>query len=318
MIDERGLGRGSINVTSLGFGGGPIGWDTTKDAETAAAATLEAAWDAGIRYFDTAPFYGHGNSERRVGAFLSRRPRDSFVLSTKVGRLIKDGQPIYDYSRDGTLRSLEDSLRRLGLERIDILLVHDIDRYTHGAEQPARLREALEGALPALAELKAEGVIRSFGLGVNEWQVCDEVVTHMPLDGILLAGRYSLLEQGARAFLDRAAREGVGIIVGGPYNSGILATGAREGALYDYRPAPPEVLARVRRIEAVLARHKVPLPAAALHYPLRHKAVSAVIPGMIGKPQVLETAELFARPIPASAWNDLAEIGIPHAAEGER
>jgi D-threo-aldose 1-dehydrogenase len=297
-------------VTGLGFGGGPIGWDTTQDAVDGAEATLSAAWEAKIRYFDTAPFYGHGQSERHIGAFLAGHPRAGFVLSTKVGRLIVGGKPVYDYSRDGTLRSVDASLARLGLDRIDLLLVHDIDTYTHGADQPARLREALAGALPALADLKAQGVIGGFGLGVNEWRVCADVAAVMPLDVILLAGRYTLLEQGARGFLDEAARRGIGIILGGPYNSGILATGARKGALYDYKPAPPAVLDRVAGIEALLNRYGIPLAAAALQFPLRHPAVATVIPGLLGPEQVAKTRALFAHPIPEAVWADLAATGL--------
>ena len=317
MIRSQVLGRGPVSVTGLGFGGGPTGWDTTPDAEGKAQATLATSWDAGIRYFDTAPFYGHGQSERRIGSFLASLPREDFVLSTKVGRLILGGKPVYDYTRDGTLRSVDASLARLGLDRIDLLLVHDIDTYTHGADQPARLREALAGALPALADLKAQGVIRSFGLGVNEWRVCADVAAVMPLDAILLAGRYTLLEQGARGFLDEAARRGIGIILGGPYNSGILATGAREGALYDYKPAPPAVLERVAGIEALLKRYCVPLAAAALQFPLRHPAVATVIPGLLGPEQVAQTRALFAHPIPEPVWADLAAAGLIANTPGE-
>ena len=318
MIRSQGLGRGPVSVTGLGFGGGPTGWDMTPDAEGRAQATLAASWDAGIRYFDTAPFYGHGRSERRIGSFLASLPRKDFVLSTKVGRLIVGGKPVYDYTRDGTLRSVDASLARLGLDRIDLLLVHDIDTYTHGANQPARLREALAGAFPALADLKAQGVIRGFGLGVNEWQVCADVAAVMPLDAILLAGRYTLLEQGARGFLDEAAGRGIGIILGGPYNSGILATGAREGALYDYKLAPPDVLERVARIEALLKCHGVPLAAAALQFPLRHRAVATVIPGLLGPEQVAQTHAVFTHPIPEAVWTDLVAAGLIAIIPGER
>ena len=310
MIELRRLGHSAIRTTTLGFGSGPLGWADDADTDETAAATLATAWGAGIRYVDTAPFYGHGKSERRVGAFLSGRTREDFLLSTKVGRLIRGGRPVYDYSRDGALRSIEESLGRLGLSRIDIVLVHDIDRYTHGPDQPARMREALEGALPALAELKAQCVIGAFGLGVNEWQVCADVAARLPIDAVLLAGRYTLLEQGARGFLDHAHAAGIGIILGGPYNSGILASGAREGALYDYRPAPPEILERTRRIERVLAHHGVALQAAALRFPLLHPAVATVIPGLLGAAEVHRTIEAFAVDIPQGCWNDLAHEGL--------
>lgn len=310
MIEHRRLGRSDIHTSTLGFGGGPLGWADGAHADAAAAATLIAAWNAGLRYMDTAPFYGHGQSERRIGAFLATRSRDEFVLSTKVGRLIREGRPVYDYSRDGALRSVEESLGRLGLGRIDILLVHDIDRYTHAADQPARMREALEGALPALAEMKAQGTIRGYGLGVNEWQVCADVAAHMPIDVVLLAGRYTLLEQGARGFLDQAHAAGIGVILGGPYNSGILATGAREGAFYDYRPAPKEILERTERIERVLARHGIALQAAALHFPLHHPAVATVIPGLFGEREVQRTVEAFSVRIPAECLDDLVHEGL--------
>lgn len=295
---------------ALGFGGGPIGWCSDPGSERRVIETLDAAWDGGVRYFDTAPFYGHGASERRIGSYLGAKDRAAFVLSSKVGRLIMNGAPVFDYSRDGALRSIEESLGRLGLSRIDIVLVHDIDRYTHGPDQPARMREALEGALPALAELKAQGVIGAFGLGVNEWQVCADVAARLPIDAVLLAGRYTLLEQGARGFLDHAHAAGIGIILGGPYNSGILASGAREGALYDYRPAPPEILERTRQIERVLARHGVALQAAALRFPLLHPAVATVIPGLLGAAEVHRTIEAFAVDIPQGCWNDLAHEGL--------
>ena len=225
MIDRRQIGRSGVVVTALGFGGGPLGRLAT---DTEAQATLEQAWEAGIRYFDTAPLYGHGQSERRLGSFLRHQPRADFAISSKVGRLLGPGSEIvYDYSRDGTLRSLELSLGRLGLDAIDIAYVHDIDRYTHGDDQPRRLAEALDGALPTLLDLRSRGVVRAIGLGVNEWQVARDVAHRLDIDCVLLAGRYTLLEQGAaREFLPLCRERGIGVIIGGPYNSGILATGA--------------------------------------------------------------------------------------------
>lgn len=315
-IGTRRLGRTSLHLTTLGFGGGPIGWRDDAGAAADAAATLSRAWDAGIRYFDTAPFYGFGRSERRVGAFLGGKHREEFLLSSKVGRLVRDTGPasdpiVFDYSRDGALRSHEESLQRLGLDRIDIVLIHDIDRWTHGAEQPRRLAQALDGAYPALADLKSRGAVGAIGLGVNEWETCRIFAERAPVDCFLLAGRYTLLEQdGAAEFLSFCAEQGIGIIIGGPFNSGILATGAIPGALYNYKPAPAAVLERVARIEASCSAYRVPLAAAALAYPLRHPSVATVIPGA-GRPG--ELAEIVAwadSKVPPALWGRLAEDGL--------
>ena len=242
-----------------------------------------------MRYFDTAPHYGNGLSEHRLGAALRDRPRQSFVLSTKVGRLLVpdadasrsqygyvDVLPFtqrWDYSFDATLRSVEDSLQRLGLARIDLVYIHDISRHPHGAAYPERFREAMEGA-STLAKLKAEGTIAGYGLGVNEWQVCVEALAHADLDIMLLAGRYTLADQSALAtFLPLCVRRNVRVVIGGPFNSGILASGARpdDGSrpYFNYAPAPPEIVTRVAGIEAVCVSHGVPLKAAALQFPLR-------------------------------------------------
>jgi len=315
-ISTRRLGRTCLEVTTLGFGGGPIGWRDNRGAAADAATTLAHAWEAGLRYFDTAPFYGFGRSERRVGAFLGSRRRDDFVLSTKVGRLVRDTGPasdpvVYDYSGDGALRSHDESLRRLGLERIDILLIHDIDCWTHGAEQPRRFAEALDGAYRALADLKAEGAIGAIGLGVNEWETCRAFAERVPVDCFLLAGRHTLLEQGGAAeFLPFCAERGIGIIIGGPFNSGILASGAVAGARYDYKPAPDAILKRVARIEAACAAYGVPLAAAALAYPLRHPAVTTIIPGADGPDELSEIVGWAGTTIPPGLWERLAADGL--------
>ena len=255
-----------------------------RSTDEAAADTVAAAWEAGIRYFDVAPLYGHGRSETRLGRGLAEKPRAEFVLSTKVGRLLRppaspnferhgfidtpDVEVVYDYSRDGALRSLEESLARLGLERADIVLIHDVDRWTHGDRQPQVFREALDGAYRALADLKAAGVVRAIGIGVNEWQVCRDFALRAPIDCVLLAGRYTLLEQeAAHEFLPLCVERGIGVIVGGPFNSGILATGPAAGAQYNYAPAPPAVLERVARIKGVVEAHGVSLPAAGAGVP---------------------------------------------------
>jgi D-threo-aldose 1-dehydrogenase len=309
MLGRRRLGRGDVDLTVLGYGGGALG---RMASDEIADATLSRAWDVGIRYFDTAPLYGVGDSERRLGRFLPGKPRGEFVLSTKVGRLLGPaGEIIYDYSRDGALRSLELSLGRLGLDRIDIVLVHDIDAYTHGAGQPERMAQALAGALPALGELREQKVIRAVGLGVNEWQVCRDVAQRFDLDCVLLAGRYTLLEQGAAAeFLPLCRERGIGVIIGGPLNSGILATGAAGAGTYNYKPPPAAVAERVGRLEAALARHGVPLTTAALQYPLGEPSVASIIPGMASPTEVDADLAHLQAPIPAAAWDDLRQAGL--------
>lgn len=318
-LRKRALGSTNLELTTLGFGGGPVGWRDTPNVEREAADLLGTAWAAGIRYYDTAPFYGYGNSERRTGKFLATQPRDSFVLSTKVGRLIRpkfDGdkspeQVVFDYSRDGAMRSFEESLNRLGLDQVDIMLIHDIDRYTQKDMQPQRFMEAVDGAYRALADLKAQGLIKAIGLGVNEWQVCRDFARAVPTDCFLLAGRHTLLEQQAQEeFLPEAVERGIGIIIGGPYNSGVLASGAVPGALYDYEPAPGWVLDRVRRIETVCARFGIALPAAALAFPLKHAAVATVIPGTATAEELGKTLAFATADIPASLWQALADEGL--------
>ena len=291
-------GDGGLTFTELGFGSAPLGNLYRAMSEAEAQATLQAAWDGGVRYFDTAPLYGLGLSETRLNSFLRGKPRDEYVLSSKVGRLLRVCPPdkrtgigkffdvpsrreVYDYSHDGVLRSFEASLERLGVDRIDILFVHDVDVYTHGsqAEADRRIAQFMSSGYDALVRLRDEGVIRAFGGGINEWQACQALAERGDFDLFLLAGRYTLLEQEAlESFLPLCEARGIGIVLGGPYNSGILATGPIPGAYYNYDAAPPEILDRVARIAAVCARHRVPLIAAALQFPLRHPSVVSVIP----------------------------------------
>jgi D-threo-aldose 1-dehydrogenase len=323
-------GRPDFLLDRIGFGGAPLGNLFTPIPEPDAIRAVTAAYEAGIRYFDTAPLYGRGRSEHRIGAALRSRPRDSFRISTKVGRLLRPttGRPKddaaytdvpafeveYDYSEDGALRSLEASLERLGMDRVDTLFIHDIDRWTHGDAQPARFQEALTGAYRALRRLRAQGVVSAIGVGVNEWEVCQQAAESGEFDGFLLAGRYTLLEQEALAsFLPLCERRGLFVVIGGPFNSGILATGAVEGATYNYRPAPPEIRARVARIEAVCRRHAVPLAAAALQFPLAHPAVRSVIPGARSADEVRTNLALLRVPIPVALWTDLRESGLLRA-----
>jgi D-threo-aldose 1-dehydrogenase len=314
----------------LGFGGAPLGNLFAPVDEAAAVAAVRRAYETGLRHFDTAPHYGHGLSEHRIGEALRGRPRDSFLLSTKVGRLLFPDPSApeeqfgfagtlpfvqrYDYSADGARRSLEFSLHRLGMARVDIAYVHDCDHDAHGADGPRRFREAMEGALPALARLRAEGIVSAIGLGVNHWETCRDALAHGDIDLFLLAGRYTLLDQSALdELLARCVARGTGIVVGGPYNSGILATGAKPGATFDYKPATAAMLARVAAIEAVCARHRVSLRAAALRFPLAHPAVVAVIPGARTPAEVDDNLALMREPIPGDFWAELKALKLLRA-----
>src|SRR5512135_549595 len=317
------LGKSATKVTRLGIGAAPLGNLYAPVAEDEALAAVHAAFAQHVRYFDTAPLYGHGMSEHRCGEALRRYPRNSFVLSSKVGRLLRPGRDpseawdgyadalpfrtVYDYTYDGAMRSFEDSLQRLGTDRIDILLVHDIDVRTHGVDgQKRRFDEAVSGAFEALRRLRDEGVIGAIGLGVNEVEVCIAVANRVDIDCALLAGRYSLLEQGALdAFLPLCMTRGIGVILGGPFNSGILASGASGETRYDYGPAPPAIVDRVRKIEAVCKRHRVPLAAAALQFPYGHPAVTTVIPGARTRAEVEQNLALLQVAIPADFWHEL-------------
>jgi D-threo-aldose 1-dehydrogenase len=319
---------GSLSLGRVGLGTAPLGNHFARVAEADALATVRRVLELGVRYIDTAPHYGNGVSERRVGEALRGVDRASFLLSTKVGRLLsadptapreQDGfvdlppfRQRYDYSYDGALRSIEDSLQRLGLGHVDIALIHDIDRFTHGPEvQPRRFREAMEGAYPALARLKAAGAVRAIGLGVNDWDVCRDALEHGDFDGFLLAGRYTLIDQSALAeLLPACARRGARVILGGPYNSGILARGAVEGATFDYKPAEAAILARVRAVAAVCARFGVPLPAAALQFPLGHPAIATVLPGARSPAEVEANLRFATHPIPGEFWRALRETGL--------
>ena len=322
-------GDGGIPFTELGFGAAPLGNLFRAISEDQAQAVLAAAWDAGVRYFDTAPLYGLGLSETRLNHFLRGKPRGDYVISTKVGRILevstadkRDGvgkwfdvparRERYDYSHDGVLRSLEHSLERLGLDRVDILYAHDIDIFNHGTEAAmlARLQEFMAGGYRALCRLRDEGVIRAFGAGLNEWEPCDWLMQRGEFDIFLLAGRYTLLEQGAQGFMDRAAAKRVGVVIGGPYNSGILATGPRPGAHYNYGPAPREVMERAGRLQAICQAHGVRLVDAAFRFPLLHPATVSVIPGGQGLAEMDSNIRAAQAEIPAELWQALAAEGL--------
>lgn len=329
MSVADGLGR-------LGFGAAAIGnlYRAIDDAE--AAAVVGAAWASGIRYVDTAPHYGFGLSEKRLGAALAvLDPGGDAIVSTKVGRRLDPVAPgtdlamprqafvspepfesVFDYSHDAVMRSFEASCRRLRRDRIDILYAHDIGAFAHGAAHPARFRQFLDGGYRAMRDLRDQGLVGAIGLGVNEVAVCEAMLAEGDIDIILLAGRYSLLDQSP---LDRllplCVARGVRIVVGGPYNSGILATGVRQGvsALFDYAPAPPAIVERVARIEALCDAFGVRLPAAALQFPLAHPAVATVLPGAATVAQVEDAVALVAQPIPAAFWAALIEAGLLRA-----
>lgn len=318
------LGNGGLRFTELGFGAAPLGNLFKAVTEAEAQAVLEAAWAAGVRYFDTAPLYGLGLSETRLNHFLRGKPRADYLLSTKIGRLLRVTTPeardgldkwidvpsrteVFDYSYDGVMRSLEASMERLGLDRVDVVYAHDLDAFTHGSEAAklARLEAFMTGGYRALVALRDQGVIRAFGAGVNEWEPCDWLMQRGEFDIFLLAGRYTLLEQGALGFMDRAAAKGVGVVIGGAYNSGILATGPRPGAMFNYAPAPEAVLAKAARLQAVCKAHGVRLVDAAFRFPLLHPATVSVIPGGQGVGEMASNIRAASAVLPATLWEEL-------------
>lgn len=323
--EKRVLGKSGVAVTQLGFGSAGLGELFNRVDEATAAATLEAAWEVGIRYFDTAPFYGRGLSEIRVGRVLDNKPRAEFVLSTKVGRwFFPPARPdefdtgfwtgglkfehVHDYSYEGIMRAYEQSQMRLGMNRIDLLIIHDLDFWFHKTEAKvsAHLGELFTSGWRALEELKAHGRIGGIGAGINELGMMPRFLDMVDLDFFLVAMPYTLLHQEPlEAELPLCQSRDVGIVIGGVFQSGILATGAVEGAKYNYADAPPEVMERVRRIEGVCKSHGVSLAAAALQFPLGHPSVASVIPGAIHPDHVQRNVENFRHAIPAALWSDL-------------
>lgn len=319
---RRRVGRTDLTLPTLGFGGAPLGglFDGVSDAQ--AEATLRAAFDAGMSYVDTAPFYGFGKSERRVGDVL--RGRD-YVLSTKAGRLLRPGlpedpaamgwpdplpfHPVYDYGYDGIRRSFEDSLQRLGLDRIDILYVHDIGTVTHGQDNASHWRDLERGGYRALDELRSEGRVSAIGLGVNESAVCLDALGIGSWDVFLLAGRYTLLEQAPLDnLLPACEAAGTSLVIGGPFNSGVLVG----GDTWNYGAVPAEVRTRVAALSAFCNDYGVPLPAAALQFPLAHPAVAAVIPGLRSPAELADTLSWVGHSIPGAFWAALKDGGLVH------
>ncbi|MFB2550148.1 aldo/keto reductase [Ensifer soli] len=319
--------RARIGFASrLGFGASGIGTLYRDVSEDAARAVLREAYAAGLRYFDTAPFYGYGLSELRLGQFLRSVPRDTFTLSTKVGRymVLPYGEavdygnwaaplrlkPVVDYGYAGTMRALEQSANRLGIAAIDLVYIHDVDRFTHGDAYERRFHEAMEGSYRALADLRKAGHVRAIGVGVNESDVATRFVEAGDFDAVMMAGRYTLLDRRAEADLfPAAARKGTEIVVAGVFNSGILASGPdAAAATYDYGAPPPEIVARARRIAALAAEHGVPLQAAAIQFPLRHPQVSAAVLGMSRVGRVAENLAWSSAPIPEAFWQDLDRL----------
>lgn len=322
-IASRRVGKTALSIPTLGFGAAPLGGLFDAVDATTASQTLASAFDNGITYVDTAPFYGFGLSERRVGDIL--RIKD-YVLSTKVGRLLIPGamtdpaamgwpdalpfHPVFDYSYDGIMRSFDASLHRLGLERIDILYVHDIGEVTHGADNTHHFDALAESGYRALEQLRDEGRVQAIGLGVNELQVCVDALEIGNWDAFLLAGRYTLLEQGpVEMLLPKCAALDVSIVVGGPFNSGILVG----GKTWDYGTAPSDILKKVARLQEVCQDFDVPLPAAALQFPLGHKSVASVIPGLRDQSELDATLNWIGVDIPDAFWTALKEQGLLHS-----
>ena len=316
-LETAEIGTTGLRVTRLGLGGAALGGLFTNVSEDAAIQTVERGFELGVRYFDTAPLYGHGKSERFFGQTLPGMPRGDFILSTKVGRVLNPVetaqetdiyvnlppfQPVFDFSRDGVLRSLEESLQRLGLDRVDIALIHDPDDH---------YPQAISEAFPALAELRSQGVVKAIGVGMNQWQTLGRFAQDGDFDCFLLAGRYTLLDQsGLAELLPLCQQKRISIILGGPYNSGILASDLSPGATYFYQEASPAVLERARRLKAACDRHGVPLPAAALQFGLAHPAVAATIPGARSTSEVEQNLEMVAFPVPADLWADMRDEGL--------
>ena len=321
------VGQTSLKLPNLSFGAAPIGNLYKKIDDDDVHTLLHKVWDLGYRYFDTAPFYGFGLSERRIGDFLRTKDKESYILSTKVGRLLEpdsshnpdrnyyiDAMPFrvkYDYSYDGIMKSYEHSIQRLGLEKIDILYMHDIGAVTHSDKHRTLMDIAMSSGYKALDELKRQKLVQAIGLGVNEYEVCEEALEYHDWDCFLLAGRYTLLEQEAiKTFLPKCKEREVSIIIGGVFNSGILATGAKAGAKYNYNDAPQEILDKVSRIQKVCATFDLPLQAVALQFPMLHGCVSSVLIGSTHFNNLQTPLSYLEVDIPQELWQALINEGL--------
>jgi D-threo-aldose 1-dehydrogenase len=324
-FETRQVGRTPLKLTVLGLGAGTLGGHRIPVTRDDGEAVVRAAWSAGVRYFDTAPFYGFGKACRVVGDALRELPRENWVLSNKAGRLLRPQsnagpsgalrhpmpfEDVFDYSYDGIMRSFEDSLQRLGLARIDILYVHDIGARQHGKDaHPGIMRTFRDGGYRALERLRSSRQLGAIGIGVNECEVLLEAINWGDWDVFLLAGRYTLLEQTPVAdLLLQCLRSGISVVIGAPFNTGILA--GRD--TWNYRPAPPEIVGRMKRIKAICDSHRVPLVAAALQFPLAHPAVAAILPGPRNVDEFEANAKLLGHPIPPALWADLRNAELLH------
>jgi len=332
-LAKRKLGRTDATVTRVGLGCAPLGDLFVPVSEEVAHQTLQAAWDGGVRYFDTAPFYGYGKSEHRVGTFLRNQPRSEFTISTKVGRIFRrphnlaafdpgvwvGGLPFefdYDYSYDGIMRSVEDSLQRLSLPSVDILLIHDLDFFTLGSEKlvDAHMTQLFTSGWRALDELRGSGQVKAIGAGINTLDLIPRFLDALDLDTFIVAGAYNLLEQGMLDHeLPLCAERGIEVIIGAVFASGILATGAVPGATYRYQPASEEILDKTRKIEAVCDRHQTPLPMAALQFLLAHPSIASIIPGALEPSHIKNNIDAVQQSIPAQLWDELKEAGLLRA-----
>jgi D-threo-aldose 1-dehydrogenase len=330
VIPTRKVGKSSQFVSELGFGTAPLGDLFVQVPEKDAQQILQAAWDGGIRYYDTAPFYGYGKAEHRLGTFLRQQPRSEFVVSTKVGRVLRPpadpehvdptfwAAPLpfdfsFDYSYDGIMRSFEDSLQRLSLNRVDMLLIHDLDDLFHLSQEAiaACLAQLYTSGWRALDELRRAGVIQAIGAGINRAHMMPRFLDLVDLDFFIVAMPYTLLDQEVLdGIFPRCEEEGVGVVVGAPFASGILATGPTADARYAYEPASAKILEKTRRIQTVCQRHDTPLAAAAMQFPLAHPLVAAIIPGAVETAHVISNVSSIQHPIPAALWSELKSEGL--------
>jgi D-threo-aldose 1-dehydrogenase len=326
--DRRQVGSTGLSLPRFGLGTAHLGGMYARVDEPDSQATLQAAWDGGVRFYDTAPWYGRGLSEHRLGGFLLNKPREEFLVSAKVGRALHRPKDLrtfdrspwggglnfeveFNYSYDGVMRAYEQCLQRLGLDTVDALLIHDLDAEGHGERFAGHTKDLVDSGIKALEKLKKAGDIKAIGMGINLAASLDNVATLVDLDFVLVAMPYTLIDQAVlHTGLARCGARGIGVIIGAPFASGILATGAGPGARYFYRPAPEEVQAKVGKIEAVCSRHGVRLPSAALQFPLAHPAVVAVIPGAARPSEVSANIASFLAPIPASFWTELKALGL--------